>query len=147
MRLSHLVTAIMVFLVVATCLQGCAPSGGPKETVLVFIEAVRGADSVTIEKNLSFERLLIEKDGELYQKLPPYQRMKALEKFRENMLYNLTAGKSRAFGEIDPEIIKETVLGDRAEVVVVNRKNKEKSFVYSLAREGGTWKIYRVVEH
>ena len=129
-----------LFLVVA---WGCSAKGRPSDTVLTFISAVKNSDAAGIEKTLMIEKLLLEKEGDSYLKLPPEARKVEEESFKKNLIANLTTGNLRSFGQIDPKVSEEEVSGEDAKVLITDIKNN-KSYLFALEKEGGAWKIFRI---
>lgn len=132
-----------IFFCAAITAGGCAQQDTPKNTVLRFLKAVRGANAAEIENTLSFERLIEQREGEAYMKLSTNDRSVALERFKNNMMRQLTTGNLKSLGEIEAVIEKENVQVENAEVAVVDSKNG-KRYQFSLVREGGAWKIYSI---
>lgn len=129
-----------LFLIMA---WGCSAKNRPSDSVLSFISAVKNSDAAGIEKTLMFERLVLEKEGDSYLKLPPDARKKEAESFKKNLIANLTTGNLKSFGEIDPKVSGENISGEEAEVLITDMKNN-KTFRFALEREGGAWKIFRI---
>jgi hypothetical protein len=122
----------------------CSSKDTPSSVALSFIASVGSSNIVGIEKSLSYERLMVEKEGEAFYKMTPDQRKAAVDALRKNLLGNLTAGKLKRIGEISPGVRSERVVGDKAEVVIKDMKNKDVAYSLMLARENGVWKIYRI---
>lgn len=129
-----------LFLVMA---WGCSGKSRPSDSVLSFISAVKNSDAAGIEKTLMFERLLLEKEGDSYLKLPPDARKVEADSFKKNLVANLTTGNLKSFGEMAPKVSEEKVSGDEAEVLITDTKNG-RSYRFSLERKGGAWKIFRI---
>ena len=119
---------------------GCSQKSRPADSVASFIGAVKNSDAAGIEKTLLFEKLLLEKEGDNYLKLPPDARKAELENFKKTLIAELTTGKLKYMGDIDPKALDEKVSGNKAEVVVKNMKNNS-AYRFSLEGEGGVWKI------
>ncbi len=145
MILSNIKTILLLLGLVPVLLFGCAEKNPPRETVLRFVKAVQASDRAELENVLSFERLLAEKDGEKYLMLPQAEKSLALSRFKEAMLNGLTTGGLRYFGQIDPVVRDERISGDKSEIVIYERKNKNKAYMFTLFREGGVWKINRII--
>ena len=145
MEKRHVWAVLLVTCIVSLLASGCADKNSPRGTVMLFLGAVKAANRVELDNILSFDRLIIEEDGEKYASLPPQEQAPYLANFKENMLTSLTKGKLRFFGQIDAQVRDERVSGDKAEVVIYEKENKSKAYAFTLAREGGKWKIYRIV--
>jgi hypothetical protein len=143
MRKTFLCVPIIFFYAVITLSGGCATQDSPKEAVLLFLKAVHGSDVADIDKTLSFERLIEQKEGQAYLGLPAGKKGVALEMFRNNMLREITSGKLSYLGDIDPRVEKADSAGDKAEVTVMDSKNG-KRYLFLLSKEGGVWKIYSI---
>jgi hypothetical protein len=127
-------------------LGGCSAQNTPKNTVFRFINATKYSDRAGFEKTMSFERLIIEREGEAYLALPNEKRKEELLKFKLKLLDDLTSGKLKVFGGIDPELREEKITGTEAEVKISDKKNNDMAYIFMLTRDKGAWKIYKIVE-
>jgi len=135
---------LLALSVLASVFAGCAAQNTPKEAVLRFIRAAGSGDVAALDNMFCFERLMIEKDGEAYLKMPQPKREEALAAFRKDLLKTVTVGMSRTFADFEPKIRNERISEGNAEVVVCGKKNETRLFSFYLSLENGAWKIYKI---
>ncbi len=141
---THLVYVLLSIIAAMLLLGGCSPQNSPDGTVFRFINATKFSDRAEFEKTVSFERLIIDSQGESYLAMPNEKKKVALLEFKQKLLNELTSGKLRVLASLDPVLGGEKITGDEAEVKISDKKNKDMAFVFLLARDRGVWKVYRI---
>ena len=144
MRKMYSVMAVLTVMSIIIMASGCSSDNSTREVVLKYIDAAKSRNQEVIENSLDFERLLIAKEGDAYLVMPQQQRSDALAAFKKNMIKSLTSGKSRMFEGFEPKVRNERVSGQEAEVIVYDRKNNNRVYVFFLSRQGASWKIYKI---
>ncbi len=83
MRRTVILSGILFSFLLIILGLACARDETPKGTVLTFLKAVRSPNPLVLERSLSFERLISQMEGDIFQNATPEGKKVELEKFRK----------------------------------------------------------------